>query len=98
MRNGGREKGTPNVVTTELRSLISTHLDEYLSNQFFEDWTSIPPRERVRTATALIKLVLPMPKPEVLEQVEDTRPDEIKITIVTAKDEIERLKELRPSE
>ena len=98
MKSGGRTKGIPNRITTQLRSVISDHLEQYLEERFITDWEDISPRERVRMASNLIKLIVPQPNRETIEEPTDTRPDEIKITIVTAKDEIERLKELRPSE
>lgn len=46
-------------------------------------------------ASNLIKLIVPQPNRETIEEPTDIPPDEIKVTIVTAKEEIDRLKELR---
>ena len=94
MRSGGRSKGTPNKLTTELRSMLSNHLDAYLSEQFITDWNDISARERVRIASTLIKLIVPPPLSE-HPNIEDSRIDGINVTIVTAKEEIERLEQLR---
>ena len=66
-----------------------------MAETFLTDWQQISPRERVRTASNLIKLIVPQPKRETFEEPTDNAPDEIKVTIVTAKEEIDRLKELR---
>jgi len=66
-----------------------------MAETFLTDWEEISPRERVRTASNLIKLIVPQPNRETIEEPTDNPPDEIKVTIVTAKEEIDRLKELR---
>lgn len=95
MKSGGRTKGVPNRITAHLRSVISDHLEQYLEERFLTDWKDISPRERVRMASNLIKLIVPQPNRETIEEPTDIPPDEIKVTIVTAKEEIDRLKELR---
>mgnify|MGYP003651526189 FL=1 len=94
MRNGGREKGTSNKVSSQLKQVLSEHLDHYLSEQFITDWNDISARERVRIASTLIKLIVPPPLSE-HPNIEDSRIDGINVTIVSAKEEIERLEQLR---
>ena len=94
MRNGGREKGTSNKVSSQIKQVLSEHLDNYLSEQFLTDWHDISARERVRIASTLIKLIVPAPMSE-HPNIQESNPDGINITIVTAKEEIERLEQLR---
>ena len=93
MRSGGRSKGTPNKITHALRSMLSDHLSVYLHEQFITDWHQIPARERVRVCSSLLKLIVPPPPVE--ESNEPDQPTDVKVTIVTAKEEIDRLNELR---
>ena len=74
--------------------MLSEHLDHYLSEQFITDWNDISARERVRIASTLIKLIVPPPLSE-HPNIEDSRIDGINVTIVSAKEEIERLEQLR---
>ena len=94
MRNGGREKGTSNKVSSQLKQVLSEHLDHYLSEQFLTDWHDISARERVRVASTLIKLIIPAPMSE-HPNIQDSHIDGINVTIVSAKEEIERLEQLR---
>jgi hypothetical protein len=95
MRNGGREKGTTNKVSTQIKSILSNHLDAYLSEQFLTDWHQLNARERVRIASTLVKLIVPQPPREQTEESTDTPTEGFNITIVSAKEEIERLEQLR---
>lgn len=95
MRNGGREKGTTNKVSTQIKSILSNHLDEYLSEQFLTDWHQLNARERVRIASTLVKLIVPQPSREQTEEPTDINTEGFNITIVSAKEEIERLEQLR---
>ena len=92
-KSGGRSKGTPNKITQALRSMLSDHLTNYLTDQFIEDWNQISARERVRVSSSLLKLIVPPPPPE--ESSESVQPTDINVTIVTAEEEINRLEELK---
>lgn len=95
MKSGGRTKGTPNRITTLLRSAISNHLEQYMAETFLTDWEQLPPRERVRTASSLMKLIVPQPNRQTFDEHTQNAPEKVQVTIVTAKEEIARLKELR---
>ncbi|NDV82227.1 hypothetical protein [Bacteroides sp. 51] len=57
-RIGGRGKGTPNKVTTDLKTWISTILDNG-REQFVLDMGLLEPAERIRVYTSLVNYVLP---------------------------------------
>ncbi|MBR5717062.1 MAG: hypothetical protein IKX59_10785 [Bacteroidales bacterium] len=57
-KTGGRRKGTPNRVTSEMRAWIEGLL--YGSREQFErDLQDIEPRERVKVVLSLLQYVLP---------------------------------------
>ena len=57
-KTGGRQRGTPNRVTTDLKEWVSCILDNG-RKQFEQDLKELEPRERVRIYTGLMNFVLP---------------------------------------
>ena len=55
---GGRQRGTPNKATTDLKKWVSCILDNG-REQFEQDLQELEPRERVRVYTGLMNFVLP---------------------------------------
>lgn len=60
-KTGGRQKGTPNKTTAELKSVINKLIGDYQdSGQMAQDLMSIEdPRERLTTACKLMEYVIP---------------------------------------
>jgi hypothetical protein len=63
LKTGGREKGTPNKLTTAIRETLVEVLQGYTSETLLEDLNSLTPVERLRAITGLYKLSLPPIRP-----------------------------------
>lgn len=85
-KTGGRQAGTPNKVTTDIKTWVSSILDSGRS-QFENDLKDLEPLERVRVYTNLMNYVLPKQQSmsveaqteaeyKALERLIDTAPDE----------------------
>ena len=61
IKTGGRKKGTPNKVTTEIRTKIEALIYEHTEN-INEDLMKLTPKDRVRAYTELLKYVIPTKK------------------------------------
>ena len=55
---GGRPKGVPNKVTTDLRQWITTFLEGEFE-QLVNDWKSLEPKDRIVMFEKLLKYALP---------------------------------------
>jgi hypothetical protein len=72
-KTGGRKKGTPNKITTELRETLT----DFISNEFNgiqERVNSLKPKERLNLLTKLIPYVIP-------RAIEQMNFDDITITL-----------------
>lgn len=60
----GSRKGIPNKVTALSRETFAEFLQKYMGPKgtFSQDWKALEPRERVRAALDMSKLVVPTPK------------------------------------
>lgn len=59
-RTGGRQKGTPNKVTTLTKQIIHNLLDDYQeSGLMASDFMDLKPKERIDCAERLMQYVLP---------------------------------------
>lgn len=67
-KTGGREKGTPNKVTTDLRTWVSSILESG-QEKFIDSLEQLEPQEYIRTFTGLLNYALPKQAP--------TTPDDI---------------------
>lgn len=66
-RIGGRCKGTPNKVTTDLKTWIADILDNGRGN-FEKKLEKLPPMEYVRVFTSLLNYVLPKQQAESIKE------------------------------
>lgn len=55
MRYGGRQKGTPNKLTTELRETLRNLVDDHL----VKDMSSLTPKERAHLLVKLLPYIIP---------------------------------------
>lgn len=55
---GGRPKGTPNKITTELREWISNFIDNN-RERIQQDWETLEPKDRIVLFEKLLKYALP---------------------------------------
>lgn len=59
-KTGGRQKGTPNKTTHEIRTVIAKMIDDYYySEKFAKDIEELEPRERVQAMEKLLQYSLP---------------------------------------
>ena len=85
IKTGGRKKGTPNKVTTEIRTKIEALIYEH-TETINEDLMKLTPKDRVRAYTELLKYVIPTKKdievkdntPETLQRFLDLDENEIR--------------------
>lgn len=57
-RLGGRKKGTPNKINSDLKEWITSIINDGKS-QFIDDLRQLEPKERVKVYTGLLNYVLP---------------------------------------
>ena len=87
----GRPKGAKNHVTTETRQIIFNAIKEG-EEAFLERLGALPNRDFVKYYLEMLRLIVPTPK-EIFNH-EEKEHQEVKITYVSASDEIKRLEEL----
>ena len=63
-KTGGRQKGTPNKATAELRKFVSELIEEN-KELIKSDFLSLPPRDRIVAVERLLSFVLPKATEEV---------------------------------
>jgi hypothetical protein len=86
IKRGGRKKGTPNKVTTEIRSKIEDILHEQ-TDTIKEDLMKLSPKDRVRAYTELLKYVIPTRRDV---EVTDNTPDSLQKFLELNDDDIKR--------
>ena len=60
IKTGGRQKGSPNKVTSAVKDCISKMLTDYTnSEQFMKDFAELEPKERLMIAERLMNYVVP---------------------------------------
>ena len=60
IKTGGRQKGSPNKVTSAVKECISKMLTDYTnSEQFIKDFAELEPKERLMIAERLMNYVVP---------------------------------------
>jgi len=72
---GGRPKGTPNKITTELRQWITSFLEDN-REQIQADWMELEPKDRIVLFEKLLKYALPTLQAMQLETEFDRLPDD----------------------
>lgn len=59
-KTGGREKGTPNKASNEIRQFLADFFNEYKdSDRFKQDLAALEPRERMRVLVAILPYLTP---------------------------------------
>lgn len=66
---GGRQKGTPNILGTDLRRGILATIEEFiLDGEFTENFKELSPAEKINAVTKLLNIVLPKMQAISIEQ------------------------------
>ena len=60
-KTGGRQQGTPNRTTTEMRVLLQNTFEQYAETQLQADLDAVGPEMRLRFAIEIAKLTTPKP-------------------------------------
>lgn len=60
---GGRKKGTPNKVSSDVKESIQALVENYTSGKMLSDLEEVGPEVRLRTMIQLAKLIVPRPIP-----------------------------------
>ena len=74
IKTGGREKGTPNKITTSIREILAEVLKDYTLESLTSDLAELTPYERIKVTTGLYRLTLPPIKAESTEENQDIQP------------------------
>ena len=70
IKTGGRQKGSPNKVTSAVKDCISKMLTDYTnSEQFMKDFAELEPKERLMIAERLMNYVVPKMQSVAVEDV-----------------------------
>lgn len=85
-KTGGRKKGTPNKATADLKSWVSSIIDNG-REQFESDMSVLEPRERVKVYTGLLGYIIPKQQTLSVEAQIAAEFAEIKAMIEIAPDE-----------
>ena len=88
LKTGGREKGTPNKLTTAIRETLIDVLQGYTSETLLEDLNALTPVQRLKAITDLYKLSLPPIKPAEDIKAEDMKPIVLQFVDGTVKHQI----------
>ena len=81
MKTGGRAKGTPNKLTSEVRKIISDSLTPTLEN-LQNELNSLSTKDRLDIVAKLLNFVLPKLKETDINTISDNQPNEIKVHII----------------
>ena len=74
IKTGGREKGTPNKITTSIREILAEVLKDYTLESLTSDLAELTPYERIKVTTGLYRLTLPPMKQDAPEDNKDIQP------------------------
>jgi len=64
VKTGGRQKGTPNKLTANIKEHITDILEGYTKDQMLSDWSELKPKERLEMLHKLGQYIMPKPKPD----------------------------------
>lgn len=71
-KTGGRAKGTPNKISTSVRTAIATILDSYFaSNDFLADMQALEPKDRVLAIEKFTSYIAPKLQSTTLDLAEE---------------------------
>lgn len=92
-RMGGRQKGTPNKVTTDLKSWLTQIVDQNRT-QIEQDIQSLLPDERVRVISGLLNYIIPKQQALSVEAQVETEYSKLRELLESAPDEaVDRIAE-----
>ena len=70
IKTGGRQKGSPNKVTSAVKECISKMLTDYTNSEtFLKDFSELEPKERLMIAEKLMNYVVPKMQSVAVEDV-----------------------------
>lgn len=70
IKTGGRQKGSPNKVTSAVKECISKMLTDYTNSEtFLKDFAELEPKERLMIAEKLMNYVVPKMQSVAVEDV-----------------------------
>ena len=69
MRKGGRAKGTPNKLTSDVKQLLLDAIDKH----FVSDLNKLTPDKRIDVLTKILPYLLPTQKIDTIEEVAPTK-------------------------
>lgn len=70
IKTGGRQKGSPNKVTSAVKECISKMLTDYTNSEtFLKDFAGLEPKERLMIAEKLMNYVVPKMQSVAVEDV-----------------------------
>ena len=70
-KTGGRKKGTPNILTTDVKNKIVDLLDRYSLDQMLTDLMELKPRERLKLFATLAEFITPKQNRTTIENEND---------------------------
>lgn len=89
VKAGGRQKNTPNKITSVTRQTISEFIAEYQnSGLMFNDFKSLEPRDRLMVAEKLLNYTIPKMQAQALEVNVNGGNKTIEDTLVALSDEM----------
>lgn len=86
LKTGGREKGTPNKLTTVIRETLAEVLQNYTTETLIQDLETLTPAQRVKAITNLYRLSLPPMKSEDSEKESELKPFIITLTETSSRE------------
>ena len=92
-RFGGRQKGTPNKINSDLKEWITSIINNGQS-QFIDDLRQLEPKERVKVYTGLLNYVLPKQQ-AIQAEIEKGLSDPGMIFIVQNEEQKELIKQMK---
>lgn len=91
VKAGGRQKNTPNKITSVTRQTISEFIAEYQnSGLMFKDFASLEPRDRLMVAEKLLNYTIPKMQAQALELSVNGGNKTIEDTLMALSDEMQQ--------
>lgn len=82
IKTGGRQKGSPNKVTSAVKECISKMLTDYTNSEtFLKDFAELEPKERLMIAEKLMNYVVPKMQSVAVEDVSKEKKSTVDLLI-----------------
>ena len=82
IKTGGRQKGSPNKVTSAVKECISKMLTDYTNSEtFLKDFAELEPKERLMIAEKLMNYVVPKMQSVAVEDVNKEKKSTVDLLI-----------------